>query len=133
MQVLVKYSNVLSKDSPPRRPKPPLGNIGNTSGSGIRQFSPLKYILLGNPQPFLSVNPSAFFCKNMSVVTDPTSYSLPCSSSVLCNTFPQNRAASSAKSIIFINLSYHPPFIILNKGITIYKLLSCYPNTTVPL
>jgi len=33
----------------------PFGNIGNVSGNGMSQFSPLKYILLGNAHPFCNV------------------------------------------------------------------------------
>lgn len=79
------------------QPGPPFGSIGNESGSGIWQFSPLKYILLGNAQPFLRVKECASFCNNMSVVTDPSSYSSACSSTVLYKAFPQKRATSSAR------------------------------------
>nr|GMC85349.1 putative ER lumen protein-retaining receptor C28H8.4 [Ipomoea batatas] len=37
------------------RLKLPFGNIGKVSGGGISQFSPLKYILLGNAQPLLRI------------------------------------------------------------------------------
>lgn len=48
------------------------GNIGKVSGSGISQFSPLKYILRGNAHPLLNVNDSESFSRRICVVTDPT-------------------------------------------------------------
>lgn len=48
------------------------GNIGKVSGSGISQFSPLKYTLRGNAHPLLNVNDSESFSRRICVVTDPT-------------------------------------------------------------
>lgn len=41
------------------------GSIGNSSGGGIWQFSPLIYILLGKPHPLLSVNEVGSFCRSI--------------------------------------------------------------------
>lgn len=59
------------------------GNIGKVSGSGISQFSPLKYILRGNAHPLLNVNDSESFSRRICVVTEPTWFSPACSSSSL--------------------------------------------------
>jgi len=47
------------------------GNIGKVSGKGISQLSPLKYILLGNAHPLLTVKEFGSLSNSISVVTTP--------------------------------------------------------------